>query len=538
MGLSLLGLGTTGSATAGITPGTNGHHAAFPVVNLHKGDEARLRRSTQTYPVGVLYADGTQRIAGRGGNNCAEPHCSLDYNGGAVQHNPHVYLLLWGPNWSSDPNQEATASYLEKFYQGLGVAPQDNWSPTMSQYSDSNGHPTFGTSVFAGEWQDSTTPPTDVTEPELATEADTFASQQGITDLGDAQIVIATQSGICPAGFDGPDCSVSGTFCSWHDYSNEPFTVLPYVLDAGTTCGENDVNTDGPFDGFSIAASHEYADTITDPTLTTAWWDPDDRNGGEAADKCTWYNNADVSLSTGTFAMQPLWNNIAGGCVMPIGGTSDIVTVQPVPDQSTYQDSKLTFEVQGASTGKNPLTWTATGLPAGLSIDPNSGIISGQITAAPRTYHMTVKASDATGAFGWAPFTWQVKPDVGSAITNQGVGKCLNDHSYSISPGNSVVMWTCKTAANQQWSHPTNTGELIVLGQCLTDPGRGGSGVLQVIEPCTGAANQEWLHNSLHEYVVESKLLCLTDPNGATFNGAPLVVKSCTGAKNQLWTGA
>ena len=540
VGVSVLGLTTAGGATAASTQGAGTHRAPVHVINLRQAYEARLGHPTESQPPGILYAKPDQPPShGRGGNNCAEPYCPLTYHGGLVQHSPHVYLLLWGPDWSTDPNQAATATQLESFYSGLGVTPDDNWSTTTSQYSDGTGRPIFTGSVYEGVWQDTSTPPTGVDQTGLAAEADAFTSKQGITDLSDAQIVVATQSGTCPAGFYAPSCNGgSGYYCAWHSSSNEPYVNLPYVLDAGAPCGENSVNTNGTYDGLSIAAAHEYADTITDPSLGSAWWDPTDNTGGEVADKCAWSAfSHDVSLSTGIFAMPPLWSNSAGGCVMPIGGKSDHVTVANPGKQSTYQGSALSLTVDGTSTGKHPLAWTATGLPPGLTIGSADGVITGQIQAAPKTYKVTVQASDSTGAFGWASFSWTVKADVGTPITNVGAGKCLNDYRSSITPKNPVVMWTCKAGAAEKWSHPTNTGELIVLGQCLTNPGSGGKAI-QLIDPCTGAASQEWFHNSRGEFVVESTQQCLTDPNDSTLNGEPVVVEKCTGAKDQLWSGS
>jgi len=94
------------------------------------------------------------------------------------------------------------------------------------------------------------------------------------------------------------------------------------------------------------------------------------------------------------------------------------------------------------------------------------------------------------------------------------------------------------------FTQPANAGELIVLGQCLSDPtggtGGGGAGTLQVIEPCTSSANQNqvWLHNSKNEYVLELNFMCLTDQNGSTVNGAPVSIEPCTGAKDQIWSGS
>ena len=547
VGVLVLALAPAGPAVAGTAAGAGAHHLATAgVINLHKAFEARLRQATtaQGQIAGIVYPLGAGPLRGRGGNDCAEPYCPVAYQGGAVQHDPHVYLLLWGPNWSADPNQEATASYLAGFYSGLGVAPGDNWSTVTSQYGDSSGFPGFGKSVFMGMFQDTGVPPAGVGQQGLAAEADTFAAGQGITDLSDAQIVVATQSGTCPAGFAGTSCAgTNNSYCAWHSVSNEPYTNLPYLLDAGTACGENFVNPSGTRDGFSIVGSGEYADTITDPDPTTGWYDfLDQGNFGEIADKCAWDTHSrDVALSTGNFAMQPLWSNNDDGCVMPVGGTSDTVTVANPGDQSTYRKSTLTLNVAGTSSGQHPLTWSATGLPPGLTINSASGVISGHITAPHGVYSVTVQASDLTGAFDWKTFNWTALNDVGTTITNQASGTCLNDRNYLIAPGSDIFMWQCLGGPAEMFSQPANAGELIVLGQCLTDrvdAHHGGAGTLQEIDPCTGAANQQWFHNSKNEYVLGLNFLCLTDQNGNKTNGAPVTIQSCTGAKDQIWSGS
>jgi kumamolisin len=55
------------------------------------------------------------------------------------------------------------------------------------------------------------------------------------------------------------------------------------------------------------------------------------------------------------------------------------------------------------------LTYSATGLPAGLSISSSSGLISGTPTTA-TSYSVTVTAKDTTSASGSASFTWTVNP--------------------------------------------------------------------------------------------------------------------------------
>jgi serine protease len=105
---------------------------------------------------------------------------------------------------------------------------------------------------------------------------------------------------------------------------------MPYVTDAGSGCGQNFVNAGsaGTDDGFTIVNGHEYAETITDQYPAGGWTDS---SGNENGDKCAWISSGqgasqNITLSTGTFAVQSTWandfNKGAGGCEIshPIEG--------------------------------------------------------------------------------------------------------------------------------------------------------------------------------------------------------------------------
>jgi hypothetical protein len=218
---------------------------------------------------------------------------------------------------------------------------------------------------------------------------------------------------------------------------------------------------------------------------------------------------------------------------------SDTVTVTNPGNQSSYQHSNLGVQMSGSSSGGFSLTWSATGLPAGVTINPSTGLIGGAVTAAPATYPVTVTATDTNGASGSAQFNWTVQADVGSPVKNSASAKCLNDSNSLVSPGNPIVIWTCiPNGPNEKWSQPANPGELVMYGQCLTDPAPGLGGTKQVIEPCRGAPNQMWFHNSSFEYVLTANGLCLTDPSSSTLNGTQVEVKTCKNVSNQHWHGS
>jgi hypothetical protein len=67
------------------------------------------------------------------------------------------------------------------------------------------------------------------------------------------------------------------------------------------------------------------------------------------------------------------------------------------------------------------LTYSATGLPAGLSINGSTGLISGTPTTT-GTYTTTVTATDTTGASGSTPIAWTVNPAGGGCTATQLLG--------------------------------------------------------------------------------------------------------------------
>jgi hypothetical protein len=64
-----------------------------------------------------------------------------------------------------------------------------------------------------------------------------------------------------------------------------------------------------------------------------------------------------------------------------------------------------------ASGGKPPYTWTASGLPAGMSINIATGVLSGiPMTAVGSPFAITVTVTDSTSATASAAFSLTVSP--------------------------------------------------------------------------------------------------------------------------------
>jgi hypothetical protein len=511
-------------------------------VNLRAAFD-RAVRTARTGPRAGLVPTVGARLArpagtGRARASCTEPDCDLAYGGGPVQHSPRVYLVLWGPGWSSTT---AASDYLASFYAGLGASPDDTWSTITSQYGDGSGSPAFGTSVFAGTWQDTSTPPATVMPSDLAAEADAWTTTIGITDTADAQVVIAAQSGTCFsdgfAGSCGVPTSSSTGYCAWHSLSSGgvPFTNLPFLPDAGLDCGQNWINAGaaGTYDGFSTVGGHEYAETITDPDPTSGWFDTlDSVSGGEIGDKCAWGGSifgltdpaGNVTLSTGTFAMQSLWSNADGGCVLASGPG---VTITSPGMQASTLGVAVSLTVSASSPTASALSFVATRLPDGLRINAATGKITGKPSTTAGTWHPTVTVSDGTSS-AHVSFTWRVSSKAGR-VTGYSA-KCVDDYKGRSASGTKIDLWTCNGAARQRLTFEAN-GELRIGGKCVADK----SGVT-VLATCTGAAAQTWTRHANGEYVVRSAGKCLSVPGSSSANGTQLRLSACTDSHRQRWS--
>lgn len=88
------------------------------------------------------------------------------------------------------------------------------------------------------------------------------------------------------------------------------------------------------------------------------------------------------------------------------GGTPGTVYVNNPGNQSTRRNVATSLQMS-ASGGTAPYTWSATGLPAGLSINSSTGLISGTPTTV-NTYSVTVTARDSASKTGSTSFSWTV----------------------------------------------------------------------------------------------------------------------------------
>jgi len=94
------------------------------------------------------------------------------------------------------------------------------------------------------------------------------------------------------------------------------------------------------------------------------------------------------------------------GCAPPPPPAPAFAVTNP-GTRTTLEFSGATLQMT-ATGGTPPYTWSATGLPTGLSINSSTGLISGP-TGGPATFSVTVAAVDAASRTASTQFTWIIR---------------------------------------------------------------------------------------------------------------------------------
>ena len=465
-GAVLLGIAAVaapaGPADAATSPATTPAVVlTVPTANHHGYRHGAVPRKTRDV-LGVRALGSSPAVPGAAAQAARASMKKLLYGGGltagglnaagVTTGQPTVYLIFMGSQWGSQTTSGGRqvfsgdtygmAPALQTLFAGLGTA-GERWSGVMTQYCDgaplgatgcTQGdiqvpYPTVG--VLAGVWYDNSSSATaqeaaGLTGHQLAAEAEAAAAHFTNTDQAsnrNTQYVVVSPTGTNPDGWRDQRTG----YCAYHDDTHDPsisgggpvagpivaFTNLPYVPDAGSGCGAGTVNSPGTLDGATEAASHEYAETVTDqfPEATPpGGWAT--KSGSENGDLCAYLATGpgamfNLALGTGTVTVQGTWSNVANNCSQ--GEATYVYTPSIVSLTPTNAAAGGSVTITGSNLG-GATAVTFAGSPAAILTDaPTSVTATVPVGAADGTVSVTTPTGTAT-----SPSIFHVSPTITS----------------------------------------------------------------------------------------------------------------------------
>jgi hypothetical protein len=207
--------------------------------------------------------------------------------------------------------------------------------------------------------------------------------------------------------------------------------------------------------------------------------------------------------------------------------TGNTVTVTNPGNQTGTVGTAVSLQIHATdSASGQTLTYSATGLPAGLSINASTGLITGTPTTA-ATNSTTVTAKDTTGATGSASFTWTINPASSGCTAQQLLGN-PGFETGSISPWTSTSGVLADTAEGVPaqagswlaWLDGYGSAHTDTLAQTVTIPSN-----------CKNATFTYWVEVNSSTTNTNNKLvLQVLNSSGTVLQTVPVVTAANNGS--------
>ena len=283
---------------------------------------------------------------------------------------------------------------------------------------------------------------------------------------------------------------------------------------------------------------------------TQGWWATCTGNSTSFAGDPLWV----AAYSAGTPGTLPagwstwmMWQYTSTGTVSGIdasGNTDlDYFTGGPETEQTTVNTQATPVQIQtlNALAGQ-AMSYSATGLPPGVSINSTTGLITGTPTAV-GTYTVTVTPSASTAVLpASVSFTWDVHGTI--SVTSPG--------NRSTTAGTAVALQVAATDS-LTGSTPTFTATGLPTGMSISSTGlitgwAQSPGTYHVTVQATdsldasASASFTWTVTQAGDSGPTGRVVlanggkCLDDTGSSTANGNKVQIYSCNGGKAQNWT--
>lgn len=160
------------------------------------------------------------------------------------------------------------------------------------------------------------------------------------------------------------------------------------------------------------------------------------------------YGGANIALFW--FSARQPWEIISTLCYTPDAAANRAPVVTTPIAQSSVRGRSASLQMLASDPDFNALTYTATGLPAGLSIQSATGLISGIISAsAVASNNVVVTVSDGTLS-AQASFSWTTAappPNSAPIVTNPGTqnsirGTIITMTPQAVDPDSDAITWS------------------------------------------------------------------------------------------------
>jgi len=349
--------------------------------------------------------------AGASSTNASSSTNGIEYHGGPIIPNPHVYFIWYG-NWTGN----TALTILPQLISGLSGSPYFNINTT---YSDSTGASVTNSVSMRTQVFDSYSQGTVLSDQGLQAVVSQQLTSGGLPTDNSGIYFVLTSADVDESGIGGEFCF---RFCGFHtrallNGSDIKYAFVGNIDRCPNACAASNLgpgpNGNAGADAMANVIVHELSETVTDPDMN-AWFHGN--LTGEVGDLCNFNFGpefitsngapANVTLGGRNYLIQQNWLNANGGlCTMSFSapGSPDFsLSVSPNVETIFGGVARFTVALSPLQGSNGVYKFSTSGLPpnAFIAFNPpqltDSGSTTLSITGlATGTYNITFNVSNS-----------------------------------------------------------------------------------------------------------------------------------------------